>query len=141
MASSLAVSSVIFLTCLASYYNSLYCDFVFDDISAIKDNRDLKPQTPVWNIFYNDFWGTPMHKVLKKKCNLLNVSLFLYLLVTFKIVPTKHLFIMQIYIYIWLTQINANESINVPVINSISTIFSQLTVKNLIFVLKWFWVL
>ncbi|CAH1726692.1 protein O-mannosyl-transferase Tmtc3 [Aphis gossypii] len=62
MASSVAISSIIFLTCLACYYNSLYCDFVFDDISAIKDNRDLKPQTPVWNIFYNDFWGTPMHK-------------------------------------------------------------------------------
>lgn len=65
MASSVAVSSVIFVTCLACYYNSLYCDFVFDDISAIKDNRDLKPQTPVWNIFYNDFWGTPMHKVMQ----------------------------------------------------------------------------
>ncbi|XP_050529637.1 protein O-mannosyl-transferase Tmtc3 [Daktulosphaira vitifoliae] len=62
MASKLAMSSVIFLTCIVCYYNSLYCDFVFDDISAIKDNRDLKPQTPIWNLFYNDFWGTPMHK-------------------------------------------------------------------------------
>ncbi|XP_050443684.1 protein O-mannosyl-transferase Tmtc3 [Adelges cooleyi] len=62
MASSLAISTVIFVTCVACYYNSLNCDFVFDDISAIKDNRDLKPQTPIWNIFYNDFWGTPMHK-------------------------------------------------------------------------------
>lgn len=67
MASTLAISSVIFLTCIACYYNSLYCDFVFDDISAIKDNRDLKPQTPVWNIFQNDFWGTPMHKVFTTK--------------------------------------------------------------------------
>lgn len=88
MASSVAVSSVIFFTCLACYYNSLYCDFVFDDISAIKDNRDLKPQTPIWNIFYNDFWGTPMHKVMSYIIYIIPsitcVCLFYYLLLIFK---------------------------------------------------------
>ncbi|KAL1459078.1 hypothetical protein WDU94_011087 [Cyamophila willieti] len=53
---------VIFATCMVCYYNSCYCDFVFDDISAIKENRDLKPTTPIQNVFLNDFWGTPMHK-------------------------------------------------------------------------------
>lgn len=48
----------------AIYSNSLGCGFVFDDISAIKDNRDLRPHTPLRNVFYNDFWGTPMYKVL-----------------------------------------------------------------------------
>ncbi|XP_019638100.1 PREDICTED: transmembrane and TPR repeat-containing protein 3-like [Branchiostoma belcheri] len=43
------------------YWNSLFCGFVFDDMSAIKDNRDLRPSTPVFNLFLNDFWGTPMH--------------------------------------------------------------------------------
>ncbi|XP_035664803.1 protein O-mannosyl-transferase TMTC3-like [Branchiostoma floridae] len=43
------------------YWNSLYCGFVFDDMSAIKDNRDLHPSTPLYNLFLNDFWGTPMH--------------------------------------------------------------------------------
>ena len=45
------------------YYNSLPCGFVFDDMSAIRDNKDLRPETPLVNLFWNDFWGTPMHKV------------------------------------------------------------------------------
>ncbi|OQV18971.1 putative Transmembrane and TPR repeat-containing protein [Hypsibius exemplaris] len=38
------------------------CDLVFDDISAIKENKDLRPTQPLWNLLYNDFWGTPMSK-------------------------------------------------------------------------------
>ncbi|KAF8795853.1 Protein O-mannosyl-transferase Tmtc3 like protein [Argiope bruennichi] len=44
------------------YYNALHCGFVFDDISAIRDNKDLRPSTPLLNIFFNDFWGTPIRK-------------------------------------------------------------------------------
>ncbi|XP_044748046.1 protein O-mannosyl-transferase Tmtc3 [Coccinella septempunctata] len=62
MALKHVLSGVIILTCLLCYYNSCYCGFVFDDISAIKDNRDLRPHSPLINIFFNDFWGTPMHK-------------------------------------------------------------------------------
>ncbi|XP_045479364.1 protein O-mannosyl-transferase Tmtc3-like [Harmonia axyridis] len=62
MALKHVLSGVIILTCLLCYYNSSYCGFVFDDISAIKDNRDLRPHSPLVNIFFNDFWGTPMHK-------------------------------------------------------------------------------
>ena len=70
------------------YYNSLDCAFVFDDISAIKDNKDLRPETPIANLFWNDFWGTPMHKVSKadithchifkvfKRPKLVNMALF-----------------------------------------------------------------
>uniref|UniRef100_A0A4W4EW05 Protein O-mannosyl-transferase TMTC3 n=1 Tax=Electrophorus electricus TaxID=8005 RepID=A0A4W4EW05_ELEEL len=42
------------------YWNSLLCGFVFDDVSAILDNKDLRPSTPIRNLFLNDFWGTPM---------------------------------------------------------------------------------
>ncbi|XP_016886467.1 transmembrane and TPR repeat-containing protein 3 isoform X3 [Cynoglossus semilaevis] len=42
------------------YWNSLLCGFVFDDVSAILDNKDLRPSTPLRNLFLNDFWGTPM---------------------------------------------------------------------------------
>lgn len=42
------------------YWNSLFCGFVFDDVSAILDNKDLRSTTPVKNLFLNDFWGTPM---------------------------------------------------------------------------------
>lgn len=54
---------LIVITCFACYYNSINCGFVFDDISAIKENKDLRPHTPWRNIFANDFWGTPMQKV------------------------------------------------------------------------------
>ncbi|KAL0968642.1 hypothetical protein UPYG_G00269540 [Umbra pygmaea] len=45
---------------LGCYWNSLSCGFVFDDVSAILDNKDLRPATPLRNLFLNDFWGTPM---------------------------------------------------------------------------------
>lgn len=54
---------IIVAASLICYYNSSYCDLVFDDIAAVKENRDLRPHTPLQNIFYNDFWGTPIHKV------------------------------------------------------------------------------
>ncbi|CAH2242103.1 jg2142 [Pararge aegeria aegeria] len=57
------LGAVLVLACIVVYHNCLYCGFVFDDISAIKENRDLRPQTPISNIFLNDFWGTPIHKV------------------------------------------------------------------------------
>ncbi|GIY13968.1 protein O-mannosyl-transferase TMTC3 [Caerostris darwini] len=44
------------------YCNSLRCGLVFDDIAAISDNRDIRPHTPMINIFQNDFWGTPLRK-------------------------------------------------------------------------------
>ncbi|XP_067123471.1 protein O-mannosyl-transferase Tmtc3-like isoform X2 [Centruroides vittatus] len=49
-------------TVCACYYNALECGFVFDDMSAVKDNKDLRPITHVSNIFWNDFWGTPIIK-------------------------------------------------------------------------------
>ncbi|CAG9563295.1 unnamed protein product [Danaus chrysippus] len=57
------LGAVLVLACVLIYHNCLYCGFVFDDISAIKENRDLRPQTPISNIFLNDFWGTPIHKI------------------------------------------------------------------------------
>lgn len=56
------LGAILVLACVLVYHNCLYCGFVFDDISAIKENRDLRPQTPISNIFLNDFWGTPIHK-------------------------------------------------------------------------------
>ncbi|XP_030369028.1 protein O-mannosyl-transferase TMTC3 [Scaptodrosophila lebanonensis] len=50
------------IACIACYYNSTQCGLVFDDISAIRDNKDLRPSTPLRNVFLNDFWGTPMRK-------------------------------------------------------------------------------
>ncbi|XP_046581370.1 protein O-mannosyl-transferase TMTC3-like isoform X2 [Haliotis rubra] len=55
------------------YFNSLSCGFVFDDVSAVVDNKDLRPRTPVSRLFWNDFWGTPManersHKSYRPLC-------------------------------------------------------------------------
>lgn len=44
------------------YHNVIWCGFVFDDMSAIVENKDLRPNTPFFDLFLNDFWGTPMHK-------------------------------------------------------------------------------
>ena len=64
MAGQLALPSLVVATvAVAVYWNALQCGFVFDDISAIKDNKDLRPHTPLSNIFFNDFWGTLMTKV------------------------------------------------------------------------------
>lgn len=47
---------------LVVYCNALNCGFVFDDVSAIVDNKDLRPHTPLWNLWTHDFWGTPMSR-------------------------------------------------------------------------------
>jgi len=57
------ISSLLVLLVAVCYHNSLPCGFVFDDPFAIVNNKDLRPETPVINLFWNDFWGSPMHKV------------------------------------------------------------------------------
>ncbi|KAM3926144.1 protein O-mannosyl-transferase TMTC3 [Leptodactylus fuscus] len=56
------VKEVGILSCIVvlCYWNSVFCGFVFDDVSAILDNKDLHPSTPIKKLFQNDFWGTPM---------------------------------------------------------------------------------
>ncbi|KAM4747156.1 protein O-mannosyl-transferase TMTC3 [Rhinophrynus dorsalis] len=51
---------ILFCVVFLCYWNSLFCGFVFDDVSAILDNKDLHPSTPIKKLFQNDFWGTPM---------------------------------------------------------------------------------
>ncbi|XP_064167931.1 protein O-mannosyl-transferase TMTC4 isoform X1 [Anguilla rostrata] len=49
------------LVCLAAllcFMNSYDGEFVFDDSEAIINNKDLKPDTPLSNIWRNDFWGS-----------------------------------------------------------------------------------
>ncbi|XP_041352058.1 protein O-mannosyl-transferase TMTC3-like [Gigantopelta aegis] len=55
-------SAVLVVVVAVGYYNSLECGFVFDDMSAVVDNKDLRPSQPFSNLFWNDFWGTPMEK-------------------------------------------------------------------------------
>lgn len=62
-------------TSIACYLNSLEYDLVHDDVFAIKDNLDIRPETPLQNLFSNDFWGKPMwsntsHKSYRPLCTL-----------------------------------------------------------------------
>ncbi|KAH3739013.1 protein O-mannosyl-transferase TMTC3-like isoform X2 [Dreissena polymorpha] len=52
---------ILCVTVMVCYWRAMDCGFVFDDVSAIVDNKDLRPRTPIGNLFLNDFWGTPMH--------------------------------------------------------------------------------
>lgn len=40
------------------FVNSLSGEFVFDDSEAIVNNNDIRSETPLGNLFHNDFWGT-----------------------------------------------------------------------------------
>ncbi|KAA3676926.1 uncharacterized protein DEA37_0011545 [Paragonimus westermani] len=51
---------LVFTVAILVYLNSLWCGFVFDDVSAIKENQDLRPTANWTDVFQNDFWGTPM---------------------------------------------------------------------------------
>eukprot|EP00795_Rhopilema_esculentum_P003214 gene3214-1530_t len=52
--------TIIIFLCLVSYWNSLSCDLVHDDVYAIKENADLRPETSWKNLLTNDFWGKSM---------------------------------------------------------------------------------
>jgi hypothetical protein len=59
------------------YINSLDGGFVFDDSEAIINNDDLKPETPISNLLYNDFWGTRLtHNASHKSYRPLTVLSF-----------------------------------------------------------------
>lgn len=46
------------LVALLCFINSYDGEFVFDDSEAIVNNKDLRPTTPLNNIWRNDFWGS-----------------------------------------------------------------------------------
>lgn len=60
-------SAILCVTVGVCYLRAMDCGFVFDDISAIVDNKDLRPRTPWSRLFLNDFWGTPMSMVNTEK--------------------------------------------------------------------------
>ncbi|XP_066930316.1 protein O-mannosyl-transferase TMTC1-like [Clytia hemisphaerica] len=69
------ITLLITLVCFICFYNSLENGFVHDDIFAIVNNKDILPNTSVWNIFYNDFWGRTLidsksHKSFRPLCTL-----------------------------------------------------------------------
>ncbi|XP_069104952.1 protein O-mannosyl-transferase TMTC2-like [Argopecten irradians] len=58
---------------LILYLNTLDADFAYDDSRAIQKNQDLRLETPILNVIYDDFWGTPLthsgsHKSYRPLC-------------------------------------------------------------------------
>uniref|UniRef100_UPI00398EE257 protein O-mannosyl-transferase TMTC4 isoform X4 n=1 Tax=Pristiophorus japonicus TaxID=55135 RepID=UPI00398EE257 len=52
-----AIVGALALLCFANSYDG---DFVFDDSEAIINNKDLRPETSLRNIWEHDFWGTTL---------------------------------------------------------------------------------
>ncbi|RWS05433.1 transmembrane and TPR repeat-containing protein CG4050-like protein [Dinothrombium tinctorium] len=58
---------IVFLT-NAAYLNCLMCGLVFDDMSAIVTNSDLRSnESSILDLFAHDFWGTPISLELSHK--------------------------------------------------------------------------
>ncbi|XP_050681593.1 protein O-mannosyl-transferase TMTC1-like [Leptidea sinapis] len=54
------IYSLVTTTAVLSYVNSLNGDFVHDDIPAIVTNGDVTGDNSLKQVFFDDFWGTPM---------------------------------------------------------------------------------
>ena len=48
------------LLALLLFANHLGNGFAFDDLSAIENNPDLRPSTPLAQLWLDDYWGTPL---------------------------------------------------------------------------------
>jgi len=51
---------IVFILATLCYISSLEGGFVFDDTEAIINNGDVRSETPITQLFYNDFWGTSL---------------------------------------------------------------------------------
>ncbi|XP_078663623.1 protein O-mannosyl-transferase TMTC2-like [Branchiostoma floridae x Branchiostoma belcheri] len=61
------------LLALVLYHNTWDADFAYDDSRAILKNQDLQQDTPLTDLFFDDFWGTPLthsgsHKSYRPLC-------------------------------------------------------------------------
>ena len=50
-------SVVLIVLSTSCYINALWGEFVFDDIIAVMENLDVRPETPLAKVFEHDFWG------------------------------------------------------------------------------------
>lgn len=59
---------IIALIAFTCYVPSLRNDFVFDDLPAIVNNKDVRSNESIITIFYHDYWGTQINKVSLTLC-------------------------------------------------------------------------
>lgn len=68
---------VVFILGSLCYLTSLNGAFVFDDAEAIVNNEDVKGNTALTQVFFNDFWGTSLtHKSSHKSYRPLTILSF-----------------------------------------------------------------
>lgn len=67
LSSHAAWSLLAVLLGVVCYWNSLSGELVHDDVFAVKENKDLLPDTPLTDLFLDDFWGEPMSSVVSHK--------------------------------------------------------------------------
>jgi hypothetical protein len=58
-------AAVLVLLSTACYLNSLWGEFVFDDIIAVMENKDVRPETPLATIFEAKFLKSSIYSDLK----------------------------------------------------------------------------
>ena len=63
MSARSAVVAAVVAVAAAVFSNSLHGGFVIDDGSAIRTNKDLRPETPLSNLLVNDYWGRPLAEI------------------------------------------------------------------------------
>ncbi|XP_048247495.1 protein O-mannosyl-transferase TMTC4-like [Haliotis rufescens] len=74
---SFSVASVlVFCLAVLCFANSHDAGFVYDDLRAIINNRDLIPETPLTAIFAHDFWGQELDEKSHKSYRPLTVMTF-----------------------------------------------------------------
>lgn len=66
---------ILSILCCGCFFNSLKNGLVHDDVFAIQTNADVRSDTPIGNIFINDFWGRNLkdaksHKSFRPLCTL-----------------------------------------------------------------------
>lgn len=59
----------------AAYWPSLWAELVFDDRPAIIENKDLHWTSPWSQLWFNDYWGTPLKSVCTGRNKKANISL------------------------------------------------------------------
>ena len=52
---------IVIIAAALPFLSSIQGEFVLDDDRALRDNLDVNWNTPVIELFKNDFWGTPLH--------------------------------------------------------------------------------
>ncbi|XP_076812940.1 protein O-mannosyl-transferase TMTC3-like [Clavelina lepadiformis] len=51
---------IIFVSSFLLYINSCFCELVFDDVSAVQNNKDVLGETSISALLWNDYWGMSM---------------------------------------------------------------------------------